>query len=268
MSWDRRKGLGIGCGVLVLIGALLAGGGVWFARQMSDDYKLVRAGEEALHEAYGLPDQWAPPNLVPAPERVEAFLTVRRDLAEWQVLLATGVVRMAALGSQDGNPLKRFVERLQAGSEMASQYAGFWAARNQALLDVEMGAGEYIWLYHLAYHAWLGMDPAEGAAQPGFGSPDGQGPRDHDYQARQRLRHLVTGMLERGIPPVEEERTWRAEELGRLAADPTRYPWQTDLPLAVAEAFAAHRMALEASWSPLVNPVELLFEVEETAPGE
>ena len=75
-------------------------------------------------------------------------------------------------------------------------------------------------------------------------------------------------MLQRCIPPTEEQRAWRTDELGRLDLDTTRYPWETDLPPAVAEAFAPYRPALEASWSPLVNPVELLFEYEETAPEE
>ncbi len=39
---------------------------------------------------------------------------------------------------------------------MAPRLLEFAGARNQALLDVGMGLGEYTWIYWLTYHAWLG----------------------------------------------------------------------------------------------------------------
>ena len=34
--------------------------------------------------------------------------------------------------------------------------------RNKALLDAEMGLGEYFYIYTLAYHSWLGNSPGDG----------------------------------------------------------------------------------------------------------
>ena len=65
MARDWRRGCSIGCVVAALIGALFAGGGVWFARRMSEEYKVVRAGEEILREAHGIPGDWTPSTLVP-----------------------------------------------------------------------------------------------------------------------------------------------------------------------------------------------------------
>jgi hypothetical protein len=78
------------------------------------------------------------------------------------------------------------------------------------------------------------------------------------------MRRLVGGMLERAAPVAPDEQAWRAAELGRLADDPARYPWQSDLPAPVAAVFAAECPGLAQTWAPLVNPVELLFESEET----
>ena len=261
-KWTR--GCGIGCIVLALVSVALVGSGLWYARQMKAEFKVVRASEEALIAAHGSLDDWRPAALVPDPEHVARFVDIRNGLDEWRLRLATHTRYLAGIEAEETHRIKRFMRSIRAGGELATLYAGFWRARNEALIEAGMGAGEYVWLYHLAYYAWLGHDPAAGSDQDAwYGGDAERGAAGFgEDKPRERMRQLVLPMLE-GVPaPDDCTRAWRDAELARLAADPARYPWQTDLPGAVATVFESRRPELEAAWEPLVNPVELLFELE------
>jgi hypothetical protein len=276
-KWTR--GCGVGCTVLVLLVVALAGGGLWYARRMASEFDVVRDSEQVLVERFGAPEAWVPATVVPAPERVARFAEVRADLAEWRVRLAVHTASMTALERGGGNPLGRVVRSIRAGSELATVYAGFWTARNQALLAAEMGPGEYIWFYHLVYHAWLGHDPGAGSDQGAWyvgetadgertaelavGDDDGMGTAEKRERARRQQRERFLPLLEAAMPEDTSARAWVEAERERVAADPDRVPWQTDLPEAVGAVFDPYRDALAAGWDPLANPVELLFEFDD-----
>jgi hypothetical protein len=271
--------------VLVLVFIMLAGGGLWYARQMESEFAVVRESEEALLAAYGSPLDWSPATLVPDSLRIARFVEVRQALAEWRTRLAAHTTAMSAIEQGEGNPLGKVIRSIRAGSELATIYAGFWTARNEALLAAEMGAGEYIWLFHLAYHAWLGHDPGVGSDQGAWyigagddgeataelavGEVDEERVDERQRQARRLQRERVLPLLEGAALLDAAAGAWRDAELDRLAADPGRVPWQTELPPAMGAAFIPFGDVLAAAWDPLANPVELLFEVEEVeAPEE
>jgi hypothetical protein len=270
MNRNLKLGLGIGCGVVALLFLLLLGGGVWFARNMGREYKVVQASEEALIEAHGDFAAWTPPaGLVPAPERVAAFASVRTRLGEWGDLLATGA-RGFATARQEGRGVTGLWRQMRAGSDLGLLYAGFWSARNRILLEEDMGPGEYAWFYALVYYAWLGQDPGAGADSvevlDGGGvrvTIDTGGEADAAARARRRLHALLVPALERaeagGGAGVSAQAL--ADERERLAVDPLRVPWQDGLPEVLAAAFAPHRGELAAAWREEVNPVELIFDV-------
>ncbi|MCP4571117.1 MAG: hypothetical protein GY838_02070 [bacterium] len=280
MGSKLAKGVGIGCGVLALVFVALAGGGVWFARTMQENFASVAATEEKLLAAHGEAGAWAPAAaLVPASERVAAFVRVRSATAEWRSHLGRSAARWRIIQSTS-NPVLRLVRGLRAGGEAGETFAGFWTARNEALLAEGMGPQEYAWLYHLVYHGWFGHDPAAGAGDAdielgrgvGVGvsrnqaATQGNAARARDM-ARDRTRRSVTAMLERA-PAAGEAAAWREQELARLAADPERWPWRTDLPAAFGAAFAPYETELAAAWSAAANPMELLFEALETQAPE
>jgi len=273
MNRKVAKGLGIGCAALALVFVALAGGGIWLGRNMTREFEPVRTTEEELVAAHGTPADWSPAaGLVPAADRVEAFVRVRRETAQWRSHLARSTVHWRAI-QETPNPLLRTVRGLRAAGDAGTAFAGFWTARNEALLAAGMGPGEYAWLYHLVYHAWLGHDPAAGAGAAdiqlgggvGVGVSEDQATARGDVErarelARSRMRDLVLPMLEHAPAGGEEAVAWRQEELARLAADPERWPWQTDLPAAIAAAFAPHETEMAAAWNAAANPLELLFE--------
>lgn len=266
------KGCGIGCGVVALLFLVLVGGGAWFAREMGREYKIVQQTEQALvAEQGGLADWTPPPGLLPAPDRVAVFASVRGRSGEWRGLLEADIARFAAQREQGG--LGGFWNTIRAGSDLGLTYARFWAARNRILLDEGMGPAEYSWLYGLAYYAWLGRDPAAGASNLKFERGGGlkvevaAGAHDPEHEARVRMHDLLAPVVGAAVPGpagglgADE----LAAEADRLDLDPTRVPWQDGLPGPLAEVFAPHREVLEAAWSAAANPLELMFNLEQWA---
>ena len=164
---DRR--LKIGCGVVAGVVAvavlLVLGGGIWFAKNMGRQYKAVQKSEAALLEATGGFETYAlPPGGVPSADRIEAFVAVRTESNEWRANLATELAAFLAEQDQDDGGFWQTVRTLRAGSDLAPVFAGFWTARNEALLAHDMSPAEYVALYDLAYYAYLGYEPADGRA--------------------------------------------------------------------------------------------------------
>ncbi len=269
MNKTLMKGCGIGCGVVALLILMLVGGGAWFAREMGREYKTVQESEKALFAAEGALDAWLPPaGVVPGADRLGVFLAVRADLAEWRAQLETDMDRFRQ-ERERGGPLGLW-NSIRSGSDMGLTFARFWGARNRALVEQGMGPAEYAWLYGLAYYAYLGRDPGAGA-QP-FDMSGGTGVQvkvgdDREAPpeaARRRAHDLLAAVFDRaegaadGVAAVELE-----DESRRLAADPHRVPWQDGLPAPLEAAFTPHAAALEAAWSETVNPLELMFQLDE-----
>jgi len=97
----------------------------------------------------------APPDNLPAPDRLEAFAGVREATGEWRTRLASEDRAFAA--DQGG-----WWGRAGGAQDLAQVMAGFWQSRNEALAAAAMGPGEYVWLYGLVYYGWLGHDPSAG----------------------------------------------------------------------------------------------------------
>jgi hypothetical protein len=138
-----------------------------------------------------------------------------------------------------------------------------------------MGIGEYVYLYTLAYHSWLGHSPTEG---PGTReSRDGArvGVFDDDAlfgesPVRRRYRRYVLGMVRRQIATAAEaegNQGWRERlegERQRLEVDPGHVLWQEGLPNDLETALEPFRDRLAATWSAGTNRIELPLAEHET----
>jgi len=56
---------------------------------------------------------------------------------------------------------------LKAGFGFTGSLAEYLRERGTALLDQEMGLGEYLYLYSVVYYSWLGKDPGAGPSDVG-----------------------------------------------------------------------------------------------------
>jgi len=89
---------------------------------------------------------------LPAGGRLEVFLAVREDLESWRRTMAAASGQFAAdQERQREGGVKDLAKLIYTGTDLMPVYAGFWTARNEALLAHRMGPGEYAYLYGLVY---------------------------------------------------------------------------------------------------------------------
>jgi hypothetical protein len=243
--------------------------GYRWARTAAEVVEAAERAEHRLEAEYGSVQEFTPPAGPVAADRVEAFLAVRELMAPQRTALKESV---EALAPSDGEG--RTVGGLRAaraGIGMAPRILEFARARNEALLEIEIGPGEYAWMYWLTYHAWLGHPVGESLLNDIMEARselddsfqmhiDGM---DTDHAARQ-LRRDVRAMLrnledELSVDPDRAELSELvAAELAAIDADPSRIPWENGLPEAFAVGLDPYRDRLETSYSPATNPFELL----------
>jgi len=161
-----KWGLGIGCSLAVLVFVGAVGVATWYASRINAEYKEVRDTEERLITATeGATGYRPPPGGVPGPERIEIFLAVREDLKPWLATLSEANEQFAAdREKQQAGGWKDVLKLFNTGSDLMPVYAGFWTARNEALLAHEMGPGEYVYIYRMAYQTWLNLERDGGPA--------------------------------------------------------------------------------------------------------
>jgi hypothetical protein len=161
-----KWGLGIGCGLAVLVFVGVVGVTTWYSTRINAEYKNVRDTEERLISATEGEDGYRPPpGGIPDQQRIETFLAVRQDLAPWLETLAESNEQFVAdQEKQQAGGLLDSVKLFLTGSDLMPVYAGFWTARNEALLKHGMGPGEFVYIYKLAYDTWLGLERDGGPA--------------------------------------------------------------------------------------------------------
>jgi len=281
-----KLGLGIGCGVLIFIFLVLFGGTIYFAKEMGKQYKEVKELEQQLVESHGKSDELpAGYTGLPTVERMEVFVNVRQETAEWRQLVETSFAELLANeGDADAKGLKHFLRLVKASRDLAPVFSGFWTSRNQAMLEGEMGMGEYIYLYHLTYNSWLGKDPSDGARDAGAflsglgatGALEPTSDSDDDTFNEMQRRQWAFQQVNRLMLPLMQGAarnasasshpavlTWAEQlqqEIREMQDDPERLPFAFGLPLQIDRSFELYRARLEANYSVTVNPVELLFE--------
>lgn len=263
---------------MVTILVFIAIGSVtYFVRQMSAEYKAVGRSETELIETFGEVVAYVPDNSgLPRPERVQVFIEVRRAQEEWRQNVSLAFEEfLVNKQDQESSGVSHFWKLLRATTDMAPSLAGLWSSRNQALLDHGMGAGEYSYLYCLAYYSYLGYDPGDGAqdSELDFGHSGGTGlnvstegeltEAERRDAAWSRVHDLMLPFLEAANQAGSSDAQWLddlGEELELLQASPLRYPWREGAPRSLADVFRPFRRDLELQYNLAVNPVELIFE--------
>ena len=157
-------GCGVGCGAVILLAILLSvGGSLYMMRPFN---KAIDAQKELIAE-FGDRDAYIPPPQGITPDRIEAFLEVRR--AVWPMCaefrkIGESFAAMEELDKGGEDPSKGEVFKAVGNVMgdvfgMVGKIGRFTHLRNQALLDQGMSLGEYIWIYVLVYNSWQGHVP-------------------------------------------------------------------------------------------------------------
>ena len=264
-------GCGLGCLAFVIIGAALGWMGYRWAQETVATVETATEAQEELDSAFGRVRDFIPPIDPGLPEdRMEVFLAVRESLTVPRNELAEAVAGIAPSGGQSG--VFSGLRAATAGVSIAPRALEFTRARNDALLAEEMGLGEYMWIYWMAYHALLGHPPGESELHQSLAQREADGGSSHvqfggDLDPERmtwRLRRELLAMLRnlaRELADDPEREEWRREveaEIAVVEAHPGTVPWQDGLPVMVVADLEPYRSRLEASYSSATNIFELL----------
>jgi hypothetical protein len=297
MSTAKRwaKGCGCGCGLFVVLLGLLGWGGYVLIRGVVGEAEKIDAVMDRVHEEHGRLSDFRPePDGTIPPERVEAFLRVRELMATTRAETDHVFNLLSSEESEDATEVPGIlgqvlawgmgILKIEAGTSLVPQLIDFVAARSEALLEAGIGPGEYLYIYSIAFYTGLGKSPADGPAfRLLFDDEDGnQGRRGagDEFDVREGRREAVLTTLNGALLPMlrrqlaaldesgrlRESNPWRQQLVAEIAAmeeDPFRIPWRDGLPPAIEASLEPYRPRLEASYSPMCNPLEVLAGVRD-----
>ena len=274
-------GCGIGCGAVALILILLGVGGFFFVRNIVQEFEESEELLSSLTEKYGRIREYCPdPDGIIRGERLEVFLSARQACDPARLELEKALSTLSEgfeKGENEAKARKGFFRMLGVGFGLIPQIADYFKARNQALVDAGMGVGEYYYIYVVAYYSWLGKDPEDG---PPFSMTNEEDFKDWDWDEedlKEVRRDDVLRKLNRMMLPVlrnqyaklsegeliESQEDWQeilAAEVAAMEADRFRLLWQDGLPDVIKASLLPFRERLEASYSPMVNTLEIALE--------
>jgi hypothetical protein len=276
-------GCGIGCAVIILILIVLGVGGYVFFKNLIGDFQEQEELMATLTEQYGQIRDFCPePDGSINPNRIEAFLSVRDAFAPFREKLEISMQELQDRAGQSEVEVKKpknIFEMVKLGFGLVPQIAEFLKFRNQALLDAEMGMGEYYYIYAIAYFSWLEKLPEDGPDFEVTGEEDrgvrlGEMDIEEIREERRdsmlrRLHHTLLPMLQnqheklvaRGSSDIQSE--WRdllKAEIQAMEEDRFRLPWEDGLPDVIRESLGPYRDRLERSYNVMTNPFELTIE--------
>ena len=256
-TWGCLKQTAIGCGVLIVLAIALP---FVLGVMMMGPFKRAVDTRVVIEEQFGPQEAYVPPvSGAPAADRIEVFLDVRRALTAPCADLTTAEDQVRKLESfDDQDEVDRMEVIKQAFSTTRSMMGvgpligQFYETRNQKLLDVGMGLGEFTYIFAIAYNDRL-LDEPEGETL--------FGPRITNRRVRSALRSMLENQLE-ALQSQEGEQGGiekLAGEIAAMEADERRIPWQDGLPSTIAESLAPFRSELDELFCPAMAPLELMI---------
>jgi len=241
------KGCAMGCAAIVaivILGVIGISVRTWMPLRSSGK-SLAR-----LEERFGPPESFipAPDGAIPA-SRMKAFLGVRRSLepqcARFEEVQQQ-LLRMARLDEQEnlsaGEVVETFKGLFDVSTGVAPMLGDYFEERNRALLEEELGLGEYSYIFALAY----GEHFRDEAIHEQLFSEDGPVSPEAGATLRAVLVHQRD--VQAGEAGESERRSLIEREIELMAGDPQRLPWHDELPAAVIDSLAPFRDRLDAAF--------------------
>ncbi len=278
------KGCALGCGLLLLATTLVGVVVYQLIRRTVVEVQRIETVMETLTQRHGSIEEFCPdPSGVIAPQRMEAFLEARELMAPVRAETEQ-TLKLLSGGARESQPRPRGgvlgrlwdwavgIRAAEAGTELIPQLVGYIGEQAEALLEAEMGPGEYIHIYVLAYYSWLGESPGDGPAFRLYGHGSDYADEfdvreDRREQLMRRSNTLLLGMLRRQLEALHntspEASAWRATlsaEIEAMERDEYRLAWHDGLPPHLEASLAPFEQRLRASYSVLCNPLELIGE--------
>lgn len=249
------KGCGIGCGCLIL---LFIGIAVLGSFTVMRSFNRAVESRTQLEEVFGGQENYSPtPDGAISEDRIALFLEVREAMGDQCAKISDISDQMLAMEAFDGQDepskvaiMQQAMKTTQAAMSMAPTMGGFFETRNRKLLEIEMGLGEYTYIYVMAYHHHLTEELAPNIFD--------------DRPVNRRVHGALLNMLEqqRSAQPTLAEAPQGATdldvEIAKMEADSARIPWQDGLPQAISLSVEPFRVLLEEGFCAPAVSIELL----------
>ncbi|MFW6124254.1 MAG: hypothetical protein ACOC5G_03450 [Acidobacteriota bacterium] len=274
-------GCGIGCGAVIIIGIILIVGGVVFVKNMVNRFEESEDILKELTEKFGRIEEYCPsPSGFIESDRIEAFLKTRELMQpEVKELEQTFDILSADEGQKkiEKKESTGVLKKIRTGVGLIPKIAEFLKKRNQALLDVEMGMGEYYYIYAVAYYSWLKKPVTDEVLffineENEFDYREWGDEESKEIRRDLAVRHLnkmflpiLKNQYEKliKIPDNETHENWRntlKKEIEAMEADRYRYAWQDGLPEVIESSLEPFKERLELTYSFLINSIEFIIE--------
>ncbi len=269
-------GCGIGCLAVIILVVAIGTGAFMYVKSKVQGFKEGEAAFAEVERRHGKLQDYCPD----ADGRIrdstlEAFLKTRESMAPVRRNLESALAGLAekTRGTAEKHSFIGGVRILGDVFGFVSSLAAFQSEKARALLNADLGAGEYAYVYVVAYYSWLGKSPGdgpdlrlrdEGPVQAEAADP-GELKAERREQVAGWVHHVCLPMLRRQLASLEEQgatpkmngwHTALSREIAALEADRHRVPWQDGVPGIMQECLQPVRARLEASYSPLANPIE------------
>ena len=276
-------GCGIGCGVVILGLIILGTAGYYFVKDIVKDFQASETLMNTLIDRYGTSREYIPdPDGAIRPARIETFLTVRSSMAPAMEEMERAINILSEMEQTDRDkeePSPNVFTKIKTGLGFAGQIAEFYRSRNQALLDNDMGMGEYYYIYVMSYYSLLDKSPTDG---PPFRVDDDSSRGRIMFSERHRetqedrmdsmlrrvhrqifpiLQNQYKRLIEGDVSRAQEK--WRmalAAEIEAMESDRYRLPWGDGLPDILKTSLEPYRSRLESSYNAMLNIFEGITE--------
>lgn len=232
---------------------------VGFTVSMRTAFNAAHEDRLLLTERFGTSTEFTPGfDGVITDDRIVAFLAVREALVEIHQELESVDREMGSFEELAGDGEPQLIVVLPAIARLTKSMIGLpkvfgeiEQTRNRALVETDMGLGEYTYIYVMAYHDELVAPDAE--VNLFTAGADNK-------RVREDLRGMIRRQLEDAKAATSDDE-WIASlttELAALDADEDRIPWEDVLPATIAECFEPRRERLTETYSAASAEFELL----------
>jgi len=291
-----KLGLKIGCGVIFLFVILLVSVGYFLIKESMDAFDEIKKSEKQLIEKYDKVESFCPEADGTIKEkRMEVFLNVRENLIPLRIELEKSLTQLLTEVSEaenEGSSFWGILKLIKDGSKVLPRAAKYFSTRNQKLLELGMGLGEYYYIYFMAYYTVLGIPPDDG---PDFSFLGAGNKNSSLYYAIQEMmkskeekkeeaeegmymeadalstihymRGIIIDMMQcqlkqtiEGSPESEDNpesfQNLLTVEIEKMKKKHHRMPWQDGIPKVLEQSIQPYHERLKASYIQLMNPIE------------
>jgi hypothetical protein len=245
----------IGCGIFILLGVGLTIGGPLLLMR---PFQRAIDSRQELEQRFGMQGSYTPAvdGSIPA-ARIEAFLAVRNELTEVCSEMTASFTQMKSMERFDDQDevsksevMREALKTVKSALGIAPAMGTFFETRNRALLEAEMGLGEYTYIYVMAYHRQF---QEENELEEFLGDSA------IDFRVNQALIEMLNLQLAARRETTADPAVIDVleAEIDALRDDYGRIPWQDGLPVPITSSLASFQTRLDESFCPAFAAIDL-----------